>query len=70
MKNSKNTPATPTFTAYMDAILSRTTCKRHNVPEDIPCWSFISSSGDILRSVCDKRARRAGLVGLPVARKS
>lgn len=53
----------PDFTSRIDEALRITTCKKHNAPHDYACHVIESSSGNILRGICNARAKRAGFIG-------
>lgn len=46
---------------WIDLILDRGDCARHNAKRGLPCWWLHASKrGKVLPAICNNRARRAG----------
>jgi hypothetical protein len=55
-----HTTETPTTELYLDAVLERQSCQKHDAEKGSPCWGITESSGVGRGAVCNKRAKRAG----------
>jgi len=60
MQNRTTTPEKPTTELFMDAVMRRKPCKRHQAGLDFPCWEIIPIEGLPKKGVCNRRARNAG----------
>lgn len=62
MYNRKTTPKNekPTTELFMDAILERKACQRHDASVGDPCWGITQSDGLGRGAVCNGRAKAAG----------
>lgn len=50
----------PTSELFMELVLERGGCTKHNASIGTPCWLIEMSSAGVLGAICNKRARAAG----------
>lgn len=62
MYNRPTTPKNekPTTELFMDAILERKACQKHEASVGDPCWGIVQSDGLGRGAVCNRRAKAAG----------
>ncbi len=51
---------TPTTELFMEDVIDRQPCKRHDADKGLPCWHLPDSTGFGLGAICNWRAKKAG----------
>jgi hypothetical protein len=56
----KSAPDKPTTELFIERILNREACDKHNAPLGIPCWHVNTTTEGYKPAICNERAISAG----------